>query len=78
MPIYGIRDDLPQICIGELRRKVNDLKSQCKPPGVNDPQVIDDFRVMFTVFCSRNRWWLHKETIDYIDYLRRELEPNNM
>lgn len=69
---YG-PDDLPQIW-DELRRKVNDLKGQL-PPGVNDPQVIDDFGDVYGILLAvTGEGYSYKELLDYIDYLRRELE----
>ncbi|MDN3698539.1 efflux RND transporter permease subunit [Vibrio cortegadensis] len=69
---YG-PDDLPQIW-DELRRKVNDLKSQL-PPGVNDPSVIDDFGDVYGILLAvSGEGYSYKELLDYIDYLRRELE----
>ncbi|WP_394240065.1 efflux RND transporter permease subunit [Vibrio astriarenae] len=69
---YG-PDDLPQIW-DELRRKVNDLKATL-PPGVNDPQVIDDFGDVFGILLAvTGEGYSYKELLDYIDYLRRELE----
>ncbi|GMM87478.1 efflux RND transporter permease subunit [Vibrio fortis] len=69
---YG-PDDLPQIW-DELRRKVNDLKGQL-PPGVSDPQVIDDFGDVYGILLAvTGEGYSYKELLDYIDYLRRELE----
>ncbi|SBT12238.1 efflux RND transporter permease subunit [Vibrio celticus] len=69
---YG-PDDLPQIW-DELRRKVNDLKVEL-PPGVNDPQVIDDFGDVYGILLAvTGDGYSYKELLDYIDYLRRELE----
>ncbi|CAK4067512.1 efflux RND transporter permease subunit [Vibrio sp. 16] len=69
---YG-PDDLPQIW-DELRRKVNDLKGQL-PPGVNDPQVIDDFGDVYGILLAvTGEGYSYKELLDYVDYLRRELE----
>ena len=69
---YG-PDDLPQIW-DELRRKVNDLKGQL-PPGVNDPKVIDDFGDVYGILLAvTGEGYSYKELLDYIDYLRRELE----
>lgn len=69
---YG-PDDLPQIW-DELRRKVNDLKGSL-PPGVNDPQVIDDFGDVYGILLAvTGDGYSYKELLDYVDYLRRELE----
>ncbi|MCY9803230.1 efflux RND transporter permease subunit [Vibrio scophthalmi] len=69
---YG-PDDLPQIW-DELRRKVNDLKGTL-PPGVNDPQVIDDFGDVYGILLAvTGEGYSYKELLDYVDYLRRELE----
>lgn len=69
---YG-PDDLPQIW-DELRRKVNDVKGSL-PPGVNEPSVIDDFGDVYGVlFALTGEGYSYKELLDYVDYLRRELE----
>ncbi|MBE4591596.1 MFS transporter [Vibrio navarrensis] len=69
---YG-PNDLPQIW-DELRRKVNDLKGQL-PPGVNEPQVIDDFGDVYGILLAiTGEGYSYKELLDYVDYLRRELE----
>ncbi|MCR9983864.1 efflux RND transporter permease subunit VmeI [Vibrio alginolyticus] len=69
---YG-PDDLPQIW-DELRRKVNDLKGTM-PPGVNEPQVIDDFGDVYGILLAvTGDGYSYKELLDYVDYLRRELE----
>ncbi|HCH0925408.1 TPA: efflux RND transporter permease subunit VmeI [Vibrio parahaemolyticus] len=69
---YG-PDDLPQIW-DELRRKVNDLKVTL-PPGVNEPQVIDDFGDVYGILLAvTGEGYSYKELLDYVDYLRRELE----
>lgn len=69
---YG-PDDLPQIW-DELRRKVNDLKRQL-PPGVGEPTVIDDFGDVYGVLLAvTGEGYSYKELLDYVDYLRRELE----
>ncbi|OOQ71648.1 AcrB/AcrD/AcrF family protein [Vibrio parahaemolyticus] len=69
---YG-PDDLPQIW-DELRRKVNDLKVTL-PPGVNEPQVIDDFGDVYGILLAvTGDSYSYKELLDYVDYLRRELE----
>lgn len=69
---YG-PDDLPQIW-DELRRKVNDLAPQL-PPGVATPQVIDDFGDVYGILLAiSGEGYSYKELLDYVDYLRRELE----
>lgn len=69
---YG-PDDLPQIW-DELRRKVNDLKGTL-PPGVNEPSVIDDFGDVYGILLAvTGDGYSYKELLDYVDYLRRELE----
>jgi multidrug efflux pump subunit AcrB len=69
---YG-PDMLPQIW-DELRRKVNDLQSQL-PPGVNTPTVIDDFGDVYGILLAvTGEGYSYKELLDYIDYLRRDLE----
>ncbi|WP_335927221.1 efflux RND transporter permease subunit VmeI [Vibrio parahaemolyticus] len=69
---YG-PDNLPQIW-DELRRKVNDLKVTL-PPGVNEPQVIDDFGDVYGILLAvTGDGYSYKELLDYVDYLRRELE----
>ncbi|MCA2455217.1 MULTISPECIES: efflux RND transporter permease subunit VmeI [Vibrio] len=69
---YG-PDDLPQIW-DELRRKVNDLKGTL-PPGLNEPQVIDDFGDVYGILLAvTGDGYSYKELLDYVDYLRRELE----
>ncbi|OCH01939.1 efflux RND transporter permease subunit [Aliivibrio fischeri] len=69
---YG-PDDLPQVW-DELRRKVNDLKRQL-PPGVGEPSVIDDFGDVYGVLLAvTGKGYSYKEILDYVDYLRRELE----
>lgn len=69
---YG-PDDLPQIW-DELRRKVNDLKGML-PPGVNEPQVIDDFGDVYGILLAvTGDGYSYKELLDYVDYLRREFE----
>ncbi len=69
---YG-PEDLPQIW-DELRRKVSDLKGSL-PPGVNVPQVIDDFGDVYGILLAvTGDGYTYKELLDYVDYLRRELE----
>ncbi|GEA58854.1 efflux RND transporter permease subunit [Vibrio comitans] len=72
---YG-PDDLPQIW-DELRRKVNDVQAQL-PPGVNPPQVIDDFGDVYGILLAvSGQDYNNKELLDYVDYLKRELELVN-
>ncbi|MCL9781245.1 efflux RND transporter permease subunit [Vibrio sp. S4M6] len=69
---YG-PDDLPQIW-DELRRKVND-QERYLPPGVEQPKVVDDFGDVYGVlFAVTGEGYSYKELLDYVDYLRRELE----
>lgn len=69
---YG-PDDLPQIW-DELRRKVNDLVPQL-PPGVDTPKVIDDFGDVYGILLAvTGDGYSYKELLDYVDYLRRDLE----
>ena len=69
---YG-PDDLPQIW-DELRRKINDQKRNL-PPGVLEPKVIDDFGDVYGIlFAVTGDGYSYKELLDYVDYLRRELE----
>ncbi|MFV1982876.1 MAG: efflux RND transporter permease subunit [Thiohalomonadales bacterium] len=69
--IYG-PDELPQIW-DELRRKINDLKTQL-PPGVSAPLVNDDFGDVYgLLFAVIGDGYTYKELVDYVDYLRREL-----
>lgn len=69
---YG-PDDLPQIW-DELRRKVNDLEGSL-PPGVNTPSVIDDFGDVYGILLAvTGEGYSYRELLDYVDYLRRELE----
>ncbi|MGC9400929.1 efflux RND transporter permease subunit [Vibrio genomosp. F10 str. 9ZC157] len=69
---YG-PDDLPQIW-DELRRKVNDLQGSL-PPGVGAPKVIDDFGDVYGILLAvTGDGYGYKELLDYVDYLRRELE----
>ncbi|OOF20726.1 MFS transporter [Salinivibrio sp. IB574] len=66
-------DDLPQIW-DELRRKVNDARGQL-PPGVNPPQVMDDFGDVYGILLAiTGDGYSYSELKDYVDYLRRELE----
>ncbi len=69
---YG-PDDLPQIW-DELRRKVNDMASTL-PPGVNTPQVNDDFGDVYGILLAvTGDGYSYQELKTYVDYLSRELE----
>lgn len=69
---YG-PDALPQIW-DELRRKVNDQKRYL-PPGLEEPKVVDDFGDVYGIlFAVTGDGYSYKELLDYVDYLRRELE----
>ncbi|GAB7219958.1 efflux RND transporter permease subunit [Vibrio comitans] len=66
-------EDLPQIW-DELRRKVTDIQGSL-PPGVNTPAVVDDFGDVYGVLLAvTGEGYSYKELLDYVDYLRRELE----
>ena len=68
---YG-KDDLPQIW-DELRRKVNDMRSQL-PPGCGAPQVVDDYGDVFGVFYGvYGDGYSYADLKDYAKVLRREL-----
>ena len=70
-PIYR-KNDLKQIW-DELRRKINDLESNL-PPGVNTPNIIDDFGDVYGVLLAvSGDGYSYEELKDYSDYLRREL-----
>ncbi len=70
-PIYR-KNDLKQIW-DELRRKVNDLESNL-PPGVNTPNIIDDFGDVYGVLLAvSGDGYTYEELKDHSDYLRREL-----
>lgn len=57
----------------EMRRKINDLKVQL-PPGVREPQIIDDFGDVFGMFLAiTGEGYSYDEVADYTDYLRREI-----
>ena len=66
------KEDLKQIW-DELRRKIHDLEPQLSP-GVNSPNVIDDFGDVYGVlFAVSGDGYSYEELKDYVDYLRREL-----
>jgi len=70
-PTYR-KEDLKQIW-DELRRKINDLSPRL-PPGVNPPNVLDDFGDVFGVMLAvSGDGYTYEELRDYSDYLRREL-----
>ena len=65
-------EEIPQIW-DELRRKINDLQPSL-PPGVNPPQVRDDFSDVFGFFLLvTGEGYSAQELRDFADYLRREL-----
>ena len=66
------KNELAQIW-DEMRRKINDLQVRF-PPGVEAPQVIDDFGDVFGMFLAiTGEGYSYEEVADYTDYLRREL-----
>ena len=66
------KNELAQIW-DEMRRKINDLQVRL-PPGVEAPQVIDDFGDVFGMFLAiTGEGYSYEEVADYTDYLRREL-----
>ncbi|NRQ41568.1 efflux RND transporter permease subunit [Rheinheimera sp. YQF-2] len=57
----------------ELRHKVNDLQPQL-PPGVQTPQVKDDFGDVYGIlYALTGAGYSDDELRDYVDFLRREL-----
>uniref|UniRef100_A0A486XI90 Acriflavin resistance protein n=1 Tax=Rheinheimera sp. BAL341 TaxID=1708203 RepID=A0A486XI90_9GAMM len=57
----------------ELRHKVNDLRPQL-PPGVQVPQVKDDFGDVYGIlYAVTGAGYSDDELRDYVDFLRREL-----
>ncbi|MGP9800753.1 efflux RND transporter permease subunit [Rheinheimera sp. NSM] len=57
----------------ELRHKVNDLQPQL-PPGVQPPQVKDDFGDVYGIlYALTGEGYSDDELRDYVDFLRREL-----
>ncbi|MEO3866844.1 efflux RND transporter permease subunit [Rheinheimera fenheensis] len=57
----------------ELRHKVNDLQPQL-PPGVQVPQVKDDFGDVYGIlYAVTGDGYSDDELRDYVDFLRREL-----
>ncbi|WDE01130.1 efflux RND transporter permease subunit [Thalassomonas actiniarum] len=70
-PTYR-KEDLKQIW-DELRRKIHDLEPKLSP-GVNSPNVIDDFGDVYGVLLAiSGDGYSYEEQKDYVDYLRREL-----
>tara|TARA_R110000764_G_scaffold29470_9_gene69062 strand:+ start:3855 stop:6923 length:3069 start_codon:yes stop_codon:yes gene_type:complete len=68
---YG-PDQLPQIW-DELRRRINDLRPNL-PPGVEEPQIKDDFADVYGTFLMvSGDGYKYRELRDFSDYLRREL-----
>ncbi|MCV6590131.1 MAG: efflux RND transporter permease subunit [Marinobacterium sp.] len=65
-------DELRQIW-DELRRKINDYQGAL-PPGVNPPQINDDFGDVFGILLAvTGDGYSYEELNDYTDFLRREL-----
>jgi multidrug efflux pump subunit AcrB len=57
----------------EMRRKINDLWPQL-PPGVGEPQILDDFGDVYGMFLAvTGTGYGFGELADYTDILRREL-----
>jgi len=57
----------------EMRRKINDLRPML-PPGVKEPQIIDQFGDVYGMFLSiTGNGYGYDELADYADFLRREL-----
>ena len=57
----------------ELRHKITDLQPQL-PPGVQSPQVKDDFGDVYGIlFAVTGEGYADDEIRDYVDFLRREL-----
>ncbi len=68
---YGA-EELPQIW-DELRRRINDLRPNL-PPGVEEPQIRDDFADVYGIFLMvSGEGYRYRELRDFADYLRREL-----
>lgn len=66
------KDQLAQIW-DEMRRKITDLMPQL-PPGVGEPQIIDDFGDVYGMFLAiTGDGYVFQQMADYADYLRREL-----
>ncbi len=57
----------------EMRRKVHDLQPAL-PPGVGEPQIIDEFGDVYGMFLAiTGKGYAVDELADYADFLRREL-----
>ncbi len=57
----------------EMRRKITDLRPLL-PPGVEEPQIIDDFGDVYGMFFAvTGEGYGFDELADYADFLRREL-----
>ncbi len=64
--------DLPQIW-DELRRKVNDVKSQL-PPGTGEPMVKDDYGDVYGIFYAiSGDGYSYAELRNFVDFLKNEL-----
>lgn len=63
---------LPQVW-DELRRKVNDVKSQL-PPGVTAPMVVDDFGDVFGIlYAMTGEGYSYRELKKVSDYVKKQI-----
>lgn len=66
------KDDLAQIW-DEMRRKINDMQGRL-PPGVEAPQIIDEFGDVYGMFFAvTGEGYSYEDIADYADFMRREL-----
>ena len=57
----------------EMRRKINDMQDRL-PPGVQAPQIIDDFGDVYGLFFAvTGEGYSYEDIKDYTDFMRREL-----
>ncbi len=64
--------DLPQVW-DEMRKKIRDISDQF-PPGVEKPQIGDDYAMVYGfVLAVTGDGLSHKELEDYADFLKKEL-----
>ena len=64
--------DLAQVW-DEMRRKVYDMQTTL-PPGVQTPEINDDFGDVYGMFMAvTGQGFSYEELADYVDFLRREL-----